>query len=61
MIKKAEKDGSKHRYEATMKLFSEYGQTTVQSEEWDLLEVVDNCLNDLNRVIRDKKEQNNNH
>lgn len=60
-IKKAEKDGKKHRYEATMKLFSEYGQTTVQSEEWDLLEVVDNCLNALNRSIRDEKEQRTEH
>jgi len=61
VIKKAEKDGSKHRYEATMKLFSEYGQTTVQAEEWDLLETVDNCLNQLNRTIRDKKEKRTEH
>lgn len=60
-IKKAEKDGNKHRYEGTMKLFSEYGQTTVQSEAWDLLEMVDDCLNELNRVIRDKKEQRKEH
>ena len=44
-----------------MKLFSEYGQTTAQSEAWDLLEVVDDCLNELNRVIRDKKEKRNEH
>ncbi len=56
-VKKAEKDGKKHRYEATMKLFSEYGQTKVQSEAWDLLEVVDECLSNLNRTIRDKKEK----
>jgi CBS domain-containing protein/ribosome-associated translation inhibitor RaiA len=60
-IKKAEKDGKKHRYEATMKLFSEYGQTTVQSEAWDLLEVVDDCLAELNRMIRDEKEQRTEH
>lgn len=60
-IKKAEKDGKKHRYEATMKLFSEYGQTTVQTEAWDLLEVVDDCLNALNRAIRDKKEKRTEH
>jgi len=44
-----------------MKLFSEYGQTTVQAEEWDLLEVVDNCLTDLDRLIRDKKEKQTEH
>jgi CBS domain-containing protein/ribosome-associated translation inhibitor RaiA len=60
-VKKAEKDGKKHRYEGTMKLFSEYGQTTVQSEAWDLLEMVDNCLSDLNRAIRDKKEKRTEH
>ena len=57
VIKKAEKDGSKHRYEATMKLYSEYGQTTVENEAWDLLEVVDTCLADIDRAIRDKKEK----
>ncbi len=60
-VKKAEKDGKKHRYEGTMKLFSEYGQTTVQSEAWDLLEMVDDCLSGLNRVIRDKKEKRTEH
>lgn len=60
-IKKAEKDGKKHRYEGTMKLFSEYGQTTVQSEARDLLEMVDDCLSELNRLIRDKKEQRTEH
>ncbi|MFB6100295.1 MAG: HPP family protein [Candidatus Nanohalobium sp.] len=60
-VKKAEKDGKKHRYEATMKLFSEYGQTTVQSEAWDLLEVVDDCLAEMNRVIRDEKEKSKEH
>lgn len=61
VVKKAEKDGKKHRYEATMKLFSEYGQTTVQSEAWDLLEVVDDCLSELNRLIRDKKDKKKEH
>ena len=60
-IKKAEKDGKKHRYEATMKLFSEYGQTTVENEAWDLLEVVDTCLADIDRAIRDKKEKKQEH
>ena len=60
-VKKAEKDGKKHRYEATMKLFSEYGQITSESEAWDLLEVVDDCLSELNRVVRDKKEQRKEH
>ena len=61
VVKKAEKDGKKHRYEATMKLFSEYGQLTAQSEAWDLMEVVDNCLNELNRAVRDKKEKRTEH
>jgi CBS domain-containing protein/ribosome-associated translation inhibitor RaiA len=60
-IKKSEKDGKKHRYEGTMKLFSEYGQTTVQSEAWDLLETVDDCLSEMNRLIRGKKEKRTEH
>lgn len=60
-VKKAEKDGKKHRYEATMKLYSEYGQTRVEEEAWDLLEVVDECLNELNRLIRDEKGKRDDH
>lgn len=53
-IKKAEKDGRKHRYEIDLKLFSEYGTTTVNESGWDLLDVVDEALEELNRIVRDE-------
>lgn len=56
-IKKAEKDGKKHRYEFTGKLHSEYGTTTAQAEGWDMLEVMDEVLTELNTQIRKKKEK----
>lgn len=56
-IKKAEKDGKKHRYEFTGKLHSEYGTTTAEAEGWDMLEVMDEVLTELNTQIRKKKEK----
>ncbi len=53
-VKKAEKDGRKHRYEIDLKLYSEYGVTTINEEGWDLLDVVDEALDELNSVIREK-------
>jgi len=60
-VKKAEKDGKKHRYEVTLKLFSDLGQFTVQEEAWDLLEVVDTALEELNTQVRKKKEKSKDH
>jgi ribosome-associated translation inhibitor RaiA len=56
-VKKAEKDGKKHRYEVDMKLSSEYGLTNINEEGWDLLEVIDEGLNEMNTVIRKEKEK----
>ncbi len=60
-VKKAEKDGKKHRYEVTLKLFSNLGNFTVTEEAWDLLEVVDSALEELNTQVRKKKEKNKDH
>ncbi|WP_414837240.1 CBS domain-containing protein [Candidatus Nanosalina sp. VS9-1] len=56
-IKKAEKDGKKHRYEFNAKLYSEYGITNVQADGWDMLEVMDEVLDELNTVIGKKKDK----
>lgn len=56
VVKKADKDGKKHRYEVDLKLFSEYGVTTINEEAWDLLEVVDEALTELDKVVRKEKE-----
>ncbi|MFB6115806.1 MAG: HPF/RaiA family ribosome-associated protein, partial [Candidatus Nanohalobium sp.] len=60
-VKKAEKDGKKHRYEVTLKLFSDLGQFTVNEEAWDLMEVVDSALDELNTQVRKKKEKRKEH
>lgn len=60
-FKKAEKDGKKHRYELDMKLFSEYGTTTINEDGWELMDVVDSALDQMNRVVRDKKEKRSEH
>lgn len=56
-VKKSEKDGKKHRYEFNVKLHSEYGVTTVKEEGWEMLDVLDEALNELNTQIRKKKEK----
>lgn len=56
-IKKKEKDGKKHRYEFSVKLYSEYGITTVNTDGWDMLEVMDEALDQLNSVISKKKDK----
>jgi ribosomal subunit interface protein len=56
-VKKAEKDGTKHRYELNVKLHSEYGVTHVEEEGWELLDVLDTALDELNTQIRKKKEK----
>ncbi|AOV94978.1 hypothetical protein AQV86_03575 [Nanohaloarchaea archaeon SG9] len=60
-VKKSEKDGKKHRYEVTLKLFSDLGQFTVNEEAWDLLEVVDSSLEQLNAQVRKKREKRKDH
>ena len=60
-IKKAEKDGKKHRWELEMKLYSEYGITSVSEEGWELLDAVDEALGDMNEVIRRKHQKESEH
>ena len=56
-VKKAEKDGTKHRYELNVKLHSEFGVTHVEEEGWELLDALDTALGELNTQIRKKKEK----
>lgn len=56
-FKKAEKDGKKHRWELEAKLHCEYGIINVEGEGWDLLEAVDEALDELNTIVRKKKEK----
>jgi len=60
-VKKHDKDGKKHRYELITKLYSEYGLVTTNVEEWDLMNAVDTALDELNTVIRKKKDEKNDH
>lgn len=54
---KAEKDGRKHRWEIEMKLFSELGPINIEEEGWEMLDVVDEALNEMNTVVRKKKDR----
>ncbi len=56
-VKKHDKDGKRHRYELIAKLHSEYGMITTTVEAWDLLEAVDKALDELNTLVRKKKEK----
>lgn len=54
---KAEKDGKKHRWEIEMKLFSELGPINIEEEGWEMLDVVDEALKEMNTVVRKKKDR----
>ncbi|MFQ3275603.1 MAG: CBS domain-containing protein/ribosome-associated translation inhibitor RaiA [Candidatus Nanohaloarchaea archaeon] len=56
-FRKAEKDGKKHRWEIELKLYSELGNINIEEEGWDMLEVMDEALNELNAVVRKKKDK----
>jgi len=56
-FKKKEKDGKKHRYEVIAKFYSELGITTTTQEEWDLMNVVDQALDDINTQVRKEKDK----
>jgi len=56
-VKKSNKDGKRHRYEVIAKLYSDYGVTTANVEEWDLLDAIDRALENLNRQVREIKEK----
>lgn len=60
-VKKAEKDGKKHRWSLNLRLVSEYGVTTVEVEDWELLDAVDQALGKMNEVIRRKHEKESEH
>jgi len=61
VVKKAEKDGKKHRWDLDLRLSSEYGLTKIDEEGWELMDVVDSALDELNTVIRKEKEKRNDH
>lgn len=56
-FKKADKDGKRHRWEIELKLHCEFGILNIEEDGWDLLEVVDEALNELNAVVRKEKEK----
>lgn len=56
-FKKSEKDGKRHRWEIEMKLHCEYGIINIEEDGWEMLDVVDEALNELNTVVRKKKEK----
>ena len=60
-IKKAEKDGKKHRYELTLKLQCEYGLITAQEEGWELMDVLDTALETVDTQVRKKKDKRDEH
>ncbi|MFB6190690.1 MAG: CBS domain-containing protein [Candidatus Nanohaloarchaea archaeon] len=61
VVKKAEKDGKKHRWELNVQLTSEYGVINVNEEGWELLDALDEALDELNRIVRDKHERKTEH
>lgn len=56
-VKKYEKEGSRHKYSLNFKLSSELGLTTVKEHGWDLLNVVDEGLDELETVVKKEKEK----
>ena len=55
--KKYEKEGKRHLYELEFKLESEYGVTSVRSQEWDLVIAIEKGVNELEKVIRKEKSK----
>jgi CBS domain-containing protein len=60
-IKKADKDGKKHRYEIDFQLVCEYGVISLSAEEWDLLDAVDEGLGELDTIVAKKKDKRSDH
>ncbi len=60
-IKKHDKDGKRNRYEIDTRLDCEYGLIKVDEEGWDLLDTVDSALEQLNTIVRKKKEKKSEH
>lgn len=51
-FKKADKDGKKHRYQLNMQLVADDYVLNVEVEDWDLLEVVDEALAELDKRVK---------
>ncbi|MFB6199377.1 MAG: CBS domain-containing protein [Candidatus Nanohaloarchaea archaeon] len=60
-VKKSESDGKKHRYELELKLHSDQGVTNIEEDGWELLDVLDEALNELNTVVRKRVERDKEH
>ncbi len=56
-FKKSDKDGNKHRYEVITKFYSEFGITSTTVEDWDLLTVVDQALDEIDAQIRKENDK----
>lgn len=54
-MKKYEEDGTQHKYSLNFKLSSELGMTHVNTHGWELLDAVDEGLEKLQRIVKDKK------
>lgn len=57
VYQKGEKEGSRHRYNITLRLHSELGVTETEVEGWDLLNAVDQALEKLETALRRRKEK----
>lgn len=51
-FKKADKDGKRHRYEVSVQLVADDYVINVTEEDWDLLEVVDQALEELDTRVK---------
>ena len=56
-FKKSDKDGKKHRFEVKAKFYSEFGITTATVEDWGLMTVVDQALDEINVQVRKENEK----
>ncbi|MFB6145512.1 MAG: HPP family protein [Candidatus Nanohaloarchaea archaeon] len=60
-FKEQSETGKKHHYELNVQLVSEFGVTNIEEEGWDMNEVVDRALEQLNKIVRKKKEERSEH
>ncbi|MCJ7479279.1 MAG: CBS domain-containing protein [Candidatus Nanohaloarchaeota archaeon QJJ-7] len=56
-MKKYEEEGTQHKYTVNFRLTSELGTLQVNAHGWDLLDVVDEGLGNLSKLVRKKKEK----
>lgn len=56
-VKKYEQDGKRHKYSLNFRLASGKGVTTVKAHGWNLLDVVDEGLDELETVIKKEQEK----